>query len=121
MIVSIFLPWFLVPVRDATGLPSSSDFASISWADYRTWSIDSAQFLADFLIPLGALAAVVAALVGLALPGRGQVLAIPVTFVAAGVGVILQFSELISGDHTGWAAPPSPGLGLWLFAGAAAL
>jgi hypothetical protein len=121
LVFSFFLPWFRVANLTSAGVPSSSDFASISWGEYLPFGLSMTQLLADFLIPLGALAAVAAALVGLALPGRAQVLAILVTFAAAGAGVILQFSELSSGNHTEFAATPSPGQGLWLFAGAAAL
>jgi hypothetical protein len=77
--------------------------------------------LSWFLIPLGAAAVVGATLVGFALPGRGEVVAILVAFGAAGIGVALRLFNLISGDWSGYVVPPSPGPGLWLFAGAAAL
>jgi hypothetical protein len=116
LIVAVLLPWFQVGYQNG---PSGS---SIALTDYQTADLDWAQFVADWLIPLGAIAAVAAALVGLGLPGRGEVLAILAAFATAGVGVLSQVSEISSGamNIPGFSTT-SAGPGLWLFAGAAGL
>jgi hypothetical protein len=121
LIFSVFLPWFQVTYLNGAGVAPGPGSASISWMDYRTAYIDWAQFVASFLIPFGAIAALAAALVGLALPGRGEVVAVLAAFAVSGVGAMSQFSALNSGsmDSPGFSAT-SPGPGMWLFAAVAA-
>ncbi len=106
LIAAFFLPWYQLGGQDVAGVETGITMdVLLSW----------------FLIPLGAAAAVGATLVGFALPGRGAVVAILVAFGAAGIGVALRLLTLSSGDWSMYLEPPSPGPGLWLFAGAAAL
>ena len=107
LIAAFFLPWYQLGGQDVAGLTQSG--------------ITMDLMLAWFLIPLGAAAVVAATLVGFVLPGRGAVVAILVSFGAAGLGVALRLFNLITGDWGGYSTPPSPSRGLWVFAAAAAV
>lgn len=120
LIAALFLPWFLVTyMRDPSVVYTTDPVSAlISWVSHA----DYGQTLKNIFIPYGSLAAVAAAVVGLALPGRGKMLATLAAFLAAGAGVVMQLLEINSGasDPVGFSTT-TPGLGLWLFAGAAAL
>ena len=123
LIGSLFLPWFEITyLRDPsvtylTG-PTTASFSWVAESSDSNW----ARSLGDQLIPYGAIAAVAAGLLGLALPGRGKVLAILFAFIAAGVGATTLLTEINSGFiyPRGIFMATEPGFGLWLFAGIAA-
>jgi hypothetical protein len=105
LIGSFFVPWYV-----------------ISGPGYSTWISaggysPGALTTADLLIPYASLAAIVVTLAGLAFPARGAKIAILVAFAAAFYGAILEFQEVLYGDHSGWVVPPTAAWGLWLFAG----
>lgn len=120
LIVALFLPWFLITyLRDPAVVYTTDPLsASISWVGHE----DYGQTLKNTFIPYGSLAAVAAAIAGLVLPWRGKVLALVAAFLVAGAGVVMQLREINSGatDSIGFSAT-TPGMGLWLFAGSAAL
>jgi hypothetical protein len=120
LIVALFLPWFLVTyLRDPFVVYTTDPLStSISWVGHA----DYGQTFKNIFIPYGSLAAVGAAIAGLVLPGRGKVLALVAAFLIAGAGVVMQLSGINSGaaDSVGFSAT-TPGMGLWLFGGSAAL
>jgi hypothetical protein len=118
LVAAPFLPWFMITYLNSAGIANGQSVTSITWVNSR----DYAQTLTNILIPLGAIAAALTSLAGLAFAGRVNARATVVAFAVAGVGVVSQLSEIRSGsmDPPGFSAT-SPGFGLWLFAGAAAL
>jgi len=106
LIVSFALPWFQVTNLDSAGV-------AIGGTDSLSWENAPGAYAIGF----GAMAAVAAALAGLAFPGRGKLLLTLAAFAVAAYGLIPQLSYFTSGSMD----PPEtrPALGLWLFAGAA--
>jgi hypothetical protein len=108
LIGSFFVSWYVI---------SGPNYSTgISWGDYSPAALTTA----DLLIPYASLAAIVVTLAGMALPARGAKIAIMAAFATAGYGAILQFQDVLSGDHSDYVVPPTAGPGLWLFAGTAA-
>jgi len=105
LISAFFLPWYRIGGQDV------SDFAQTG--------ITMDVMLAWFLIPIGSAAVVVAALAALAMPGRGQVVAILVSFGATAAGVGARLYNLATGDLSMQMVRPVPGPGLWLLGAAA--
>lgn len=116
LIVSFFLPWFQVSGGYNAGSASFATYLSkVNWT----------QFPEVDLITFGAVAAVIAAIVGLARPQRGAAIARTTLagFVAAGIGAVWLLSEWgqQSSSLASSGVQVGQGLGIWLFVGAAAV
>jgi hypothetical protein len=108
LIGSFFVPWL------APSEPRS--WTGISWG-----ASAGALTTPDLLIPFATLVAIVVTIAGLAFPARGAKIAILVAFAAASCGAILRFQDVLSGGYYNYFVPPTAWVGLWLFAGTAAV
>lgn len=121
LIGAFFVPWFRVVPIPTSMSPASGYVQWEPWNGISGAGITMPNLLALFFVPLGTIAAVAAAVAGLALPGRGEVRAILVTFAAASLGALMEWVDLAYGDHGELPGPPGAAAGLWLFTAAAFL
>jgi hypothetical protein len=111
----LFLPWFQFTNHgDIIAIPpDSSGSYGISWSDWHMGSVDQAVFL-TFVAPCLSIAAALARVIW----RRWTRILLLVGFIVAVVGSVEAFGEA-SSVHYVPGATTTPGLGLWLFAGAA--
>ncbi len=109
LLASFFVPWYFI---DTSG--------AITWLGPEGFSPASLT-TGDLLTAYVPIFALVITLVALALPARPARVAVLVAFAAAVWAASLDFWEVVAGDRSGWAVPPAPGPGLWLYASASVI
>jgi hypothetical protein len=115
LMISPAMPWFVV--HHTMGVPDSE----LVWLEYGTSYVDALEFLAMWLIPLGTLLALGAAVLGIMLPGRGEITAVACLFAIAGVGGLAQAGEVfVLGHFDDFVLTPGVAYGLVVYLAAAA-
>jgi hypothetical protein len=118
MLVALFLPWFVVKTLTRAGDASPDGSVSFTWLGHN----DYAQSLVNIMIPLGTAGCVFASVLGFVRSSWAVWLAACAAYLVGLIGVLLQLSRIDSGllDPPGFSATTA-GLGLWLYAAAAAV
>jgi hypothetical protein len=118
MVVATFLPWFVVTKLTSAGEAVPGGSLSISWLDHREY----AQSWINIMIPAGTAGCMLASVLGFARSSWAVWLAACAAYLVALAGVLLQLSRINDGllDPPGFSVTTS-GLGLWLYAAAAAV
>lgn len=113
-----FLPWFVVTNLTSTGAAMPGGPWSISLLDHREYS----QSWTNIMIPAGTAGCILASVLAFARSSWAVWLAACAAYLVALGGVLLQLSRINDGllDPSG-ASVTTPGLGLWLYAAAAAV
>lgn len=111
LVAAFFATWLQISYVNSTAT------AAISWATYLRTDFNASQSVPVDLMPLGALAAVLAGIVGLLGRGRRSSTAGIVAFLVSAAGVGVLWSELNSGAlYPTDFAVINPGPGMFVFA-----